>query len=423
MDNTLIKKTKNTFTVSEVALACSVFIVLNFIFLQLFYALPAPLKTMPVVYIASFLLEAMFGIASLIVAKFKSIDIFREAGFNKKVNGKIVLYGLLIALASLYLFGMLTYSFMDLLVMMGYKPVENNIVINNFGVYLVYIVTTCAAPALFEEMLFRGVVATGLKEFGKKMAIVLSSLVFMLMHGLPDQTVHQFIVGAVLGYLFISSGNIWLGIIVHFFNNFISVTSLFVSTIFSNPEAAADVATDVVETATNVDFSTFFVELLLALVLAAVGYYVIKYLANLMLKEDENINGKASTINIAESLVGAGEVVNVEVSSETNENDSQNKESKVAQNEGSVNPNEFAINDNNIETMVSANDNINAENQTLSENATDGENAESEEINAVETAVAETKKEMPMSTLIMIILSGGYLVFEWLLAFVQGFMR
>ena len=93
--------------------------------------------------------------------------------------------------------------------------------INNFGTYLIYIVVFCVCPAIFEEVMFRGTILSGLKQYGLKVAVVVSAIIFTLMHGNIEQTVHQFIIGLVVGFIFFKTGNLWLSVMVHFFNNFI----------------------------------------------------------------------------------------------------------------------------------------------------------------------------------------------------------
>ena len=78
--------------------------------------------------------------------------------------------------------------------------------------YLIYIIISCVTPAVCEEILFRGTIASGLKEKGFKIALFGSAIIFTLMHGNPEQTVHQFIIGLVVGYIFLKTGNIWLGL-------------------------------------------------------------------------------------------------------------------------------------------------------------------------------------------------------------------
>ncbi len=77
-------------------------------------------------------------------------------------------------------------------------------------------------PAFVEEFAIRGVVMMPLRKYGNVFAIVVSSLIFGLMHGNVVQAVFAFIVGLGLGYLVITTGSMWTGVIIHFLNNLFS---------------------------------------------------------------------------------------------------------------------------------------------------------------------------------------------------------
>lgn len=78
-------------------------------------------------------------------------------------------------------------------------------------------------PAFCEELLFRGLILDRLKRFGRSRAIIISALMFSLMHQHPAQLFYTFILGMFLGYMALESGSIWGGIILHFVNNFSQV--------------------------------------------------------------------------------------------------------------------------------------------------------------------------------------------------------
>jgi|GEM_PF-3528950 len=84
-------------------------------------------------------------------------------------------------------------------------------------------------PAILEELVFRGCVLRVLRPYGDLYAIVISAVLFGLMHGNLRQIPFATIVGFVLGYLYVVTGNIWMPILVHFTNNAISVVSEYLS--------------------------------------------------------------------------------------------------------------------------------------------------------------------------------------------------
>lgn len=91
-------------------------------------------------------------------------------------------------------------------------------------------------PALVEEFAFRFIVMQPLRRFGDKFAIVISALVFSLVHGNLVQIPFAFMVGLAIGYFVIATNSIWVGIIIHFFNNAYSVILSYI--ILVNPDLA-----------------------------------------------------------------------------------------------------------------------------------------------------------------------------------------
>lgn len=91
-----------------------------------------------------------------------------------------------------------------------------------FG-FLLSFIATAVIPPLIEEFAFRGVVLGVLRKYGDTFAIIVSSVVFGVMHGNFQQMPFTFLVGLVLAYITVKSGSIWIAVAVHAFNNAISV--------------------------------------------------------------------------------------------------------------------------------------------------------------------------------------------------------
>ncbi|MBQ9473299.1 MAG: CPBP family intramembrane metalloprotease [Bacteroidales bacterium] len=78
-----------------------------------------------------------------------------------------------------------------------------------------------AVPACCEELFFRGCIQQVLHRWLRNphWAIILTALVFSLMHGELFALIPRFFMGVVLGYLFYSSGALVVSIAAHFANN------------------------------------------------------------------------------------------------------------------------------------------------------------------------------------------------------------
>ncbi len=94
---------------------------------------------------------------------------------------------------------------------------------NPFGVVLAF-VATAVTPALVEEFAMRGVVLGVLRKYGDGFAIIISSVVFGLMHGNFAQIPFAFILGVFFGYAVVKTGSVWTAVIIHFLNNLFSIT-------------------------------------------------------------------------------------------------------------------------------------------------------------------------------------------------------
>ena len=76
-------------------------------------------------------------------------------------------------------------------------------------------------PALGEELLFRGCIQQLLRESTKNIhwAIWITAAIFSFIHFEFYGFVPRMLLGALLGYLFVWSGSLWVPIIAHAFNN------------------------------------------------------------------------------------------------------------------------------------------------------------------------------------------------------------
>ncbi|MGL5823002.1 MAG: lysostaphin resistance A-like protein, partial [Sarcina sp.] len=77
---------------------------------------------------------------------------------------------------------------------------------------------------LIEELMYRGIILNSLiKKYPEKIALILTSLLFGIMHFNFYQTINAFLVGLMIGYLYIKTKSLYLCITIHFFNNFIAL--------------------------------------------------------------------------------------------------------------------------------------------------------------------------------------------------------
>ena len=101
------------------------------------------------------------------------------------------------------------------------------------GEYLAEILSTAAVPALIEEIVFRGIALGMLRRYGDRFAIVVSALLFALVHANFLQIGLAVPAGLFLGYLVVRSGSLWPAIALHFANNFIATVQNVLYDLFS----------------------------------------------------------------------------------------------------------------------------------------------------------------------------------------------
>lgn len=108
--------------------------------------------------------------------------------------------------------------------------------------FLLDVIGTAIVPAFCEEFLFRGLILAALLPYGKKTAIIGSSVLFGLMHQNPAQLFYTTVLGMVLASIAVETMSIWGGVLLHFVNNFFGVVMDTAYCLY--PEAQADYITN-----------------------------------------------------------------------------------------------------------------------------------------------------------------------------------
>ena len=81
-------------------------------------------------------------------------------------------------------------------------------------------------PALFEEILFRGIILQSLSKIGKKFSFFLTSVLFALYHGSLELFIPIFILSLFLTAIAFFRAGLTLSILFHFIFNFLNLISL-----------------------------------------------------------------------------------------------------------------------------------------------------------------------------------------------------
>lgn len=169
------------------------------------------------------------GIMSIIASVFAFIPIliYRQKKFfqydlkveNKKFTVKIVFIGFIILFSMNATLGVFVEGLEFLLNGVGLTAshaLEDLEILNQPSVIIV--LSTCIVGPIFEEFVYRGVVLRTLEKYGKWFAILVSSILFGLMHGNFYQIFMAVGIGIILGYL-TTEYSIKIAIILHICNN------------------------------------------------------------------------------------------------------------------------------------------------------------------------------------------------------------
>ncbi len=89
-----------------------------------------------------------------------------------------------------------------------------------FWHFFSYLITFAILPAIFEEILFRGILLNCFSGMRRIVSVLISALLFALYHQSFVQFFYQFIYGVALGFLATNAKSVIPCIIAHFINNF-----------------------------------------------------------------------------------------------------------------------------------------------------------------------------------------------------------
>lgn len=146
--------------------------------------------------------------------------VFKDCNYDK-INVNIVIISVVLGILCFFINIAVSSLFNGILSFSGYRFIygsggESDYSISNF---FLQIFLVAVLPAIGEEFIHRGIVLQGIKHMGFKKAILISSLLFGLIHFNIQQVSYAFVIGLVLGLVAVVSKNIFPAMIIHFVNN------------------------------------------------------------------------------------------------------------------------------------------------------------------------------------------------------------
>ncbi|HAJ77507.1 MAG TPA: hypothetical protein DCO89_00365 [Clostridiales bacterium] len=226
MDNIKGKKFTKIFVIYFLVLAAFVFVRIasNFGLFNLGNEIVSDFFSTTLIQIV--ILFSLPFVLYIVMLKTKPKQMFKEFGY-KKLTAKAILicFGLGILAYILNIF--VSNFFAIILNYAGYNPQYTSgggSAYDTVPKFLYGVLSVAILPAFCEEFLHRGLVLRGTSNIiGYKKAILLSSVLFGLMHLNISQFFYATILGILMGFVATMTRSIWPAIIIHFCNNFINV--------------------------------------------------------------------------------------------------------------------------------------------------------------------------------------------------------
>jgi hypothetical protein len=101
---------------------------------------------------------------------------------------------------------------------------------NSFSDFLLVIGVVALVPALAEEFFFRGFLQQFFQKWVKSahVAVIITAFIFSTVHMQFFGFLPRFLLGLLLGYLFLYSQRIWTSVYFHFINNLSNILYLYI---------------------------------------------------------------------------------------------------------------------------------------------------------------------------------------------------
>lgn len=218
----------------------------------------------------------MFGgtflLYTMLVSK-KPKQTFKDFGF-KRVGRDVIALTFVLGLLLFLLNSVVSSVANGIIYYLGYESISIMPKLSTpdptFGTLLYSIAFTAVLPAFCEEFVHRGMLfGANQKLVGSRQALLISSLLFGLLHFSVEKFFYATILGYLIGYVAYVTESIYPSMIIHFVNNFVSV-------VLSYLEIKYDIAFDIVNFLQNsigvqsATLTILFISLCLALLIGSI---------------------------------------------------------------------------------------------------------------------------------------------------------
>ncbi len=145
---------------------------------------------------------------------------FKDFGF-KSITGKMVLISIALGFVLYFINVFVADFFYGIISLLGFEVIgSSETVVVNYGLLLKEFIFSAVFPGIFEEFLHRGMLVHAGKKCGNtRLCLIVSSILFGLMHMSITKFFYTAILGLLMGYVAIVADSIYPTMIIHFMNN------------------------------------------------------------------------------------------------------------------------------------------------------------------------------------------------------------
>ncbi len=136
----------------------------------------------------------------------------------RRLHLPMILWGVVLVMAS----GVVLEPLLALFPTEAYDSVQQTIGLGGWA-----ILSTVVAAPILEEVFFRGLIFESCAErWGRGVGLIVSALLFGVIHIIPVQMINAFVVGLILGYVYLKTRSLVSVIIIHAINNAIAYATM-----------------------------------------------------------------------------------------------------------------------------------------------------------------------------------------------------
>ena len=178
-----------------------------------------PSNTNLYVYLAFLVPQGAYLAAIFSYTKHKKLEFKLNLAVNAKQNGIKYAYGVILGAGIFFCGLILNYFLKKTYVVLGFDLEITVPVLHSWIDYILSFLLIAVLPAIGEELLFRRTLIDSFSKIGSIKAVIISAAIFSLSHLNPTQTIYQFILGLIYGFVYLKTKDIVITIIAHLVNN------------------------------------------------------------------------------------------------------------------------------------------------------------------------------------------------------------